>query len=192
MKEAVEMKLLNNMKPGKVYRRKDLDAYSQSVDRDLAKLTSLGLVSKLAVGLYVKPEESRFGPLPPVDKEVVRAYLGDNRFLLMSFNHYNSLGLGLTQLRDHTVVYNRKRHKKATLGARSFVFKHVSEFPKKLSKEFLLVDLLNNLKEVGESPQTILRNLEQKKDQFDSKKVTTMASKYGKIKTKYYLEELYG
>ncbi len=192
MKEAAEMKLLNSMEPGRVYRRKDLDTYSLSVDRDLSKLTSLGLVNKLATGLYVKPEESRFGSLPPEDRELVRAYLDDGPFLLMSFNHYNSLGLGLTQLRNETLVYNRKRHTKATLGSRSFVFKNVSEFPEKLSKEFLLVDLLNNLKDVGESPQDVLKTLEQKKDKFDSKKVTTMASKYGKVKTKHYLRELYG
>jgi len=192
MKAATEMKLLNKMKPGVVYRRKELESHSKSVDRDLAKLCSSGEVTKVAPGLYVKMEKSRFGSLPPRDKDLVRAFLGDNRFLLMSYNHYNTLGLGLTQLRGDTFVYNRKRHTKATLGSRNFVFKNVSEFPNQLSREYLLVDLLNNLENVGESPETILRNLDQKKGEFDRQKVGLMASRYGKVKTKNYLKVLYG
>lgn len=191
MREASEMKLLSKMKAGKVYRRKDLEKYSKSVDRDLKNLCFSGEVSKLASGLYCKRGQSRFGALPPEDKELVRAFLGDDRFLLMSFNHYNSLGLGLTQLRGDTFVYNRKRHVKVKLGSREFFFRNVPEFPRQLSKEFLLVDLLNNLGKVGESSELVLKNLEKKKDEFEPQKVGFMASKYGKVSTKKFLESLY-
>jgi hypothetical protein len=191
MRQAADMRLLEKMRPGKVYRRKELEKYSKSVDRDLASLCSSGEVTKVAPGLYTKMEESRFGPLPPKDKDLVRAFLGDSRFLLMTFNHYNSLGLGLTQLRSDTLVYNRKRHEKVKLGCRDFVFKRVSEFPNQLSKEFLLVDLLNNLDKVGEFRDTVLENLQKKLDEFDSKRIVRMASRYGKVGTKNYLKELY-
>ena len=185
------MNLLDTMRAGKVYRRKDLESYSSSIDRELASLTQSGEVAKVAPGLYLKPEVSRFGPLPPTDHEVVRAFLDDNRFLLMSFNNYNTLGLGLTQLRNDTVVYNRKRHTSVNLVNKKFVFKSVREFPRKLSKEFLLVDLLNNLKDVGEDVEAVLSNLENKKYEFDPKRLLKMASLYGKIKTKNYLKRIY-
>lgn len=192
MKKAMEMNLLKAMKAGKVYRRKDLESYSRSIDRDLASLTESGQVRKLASGLYSKPSVSRFGPLPPKDQEVVRAFLKDNPFLLVSFNNYNTLGLGLTQLRNDTVVYNRRRHEEVFLGVKKFVFKNIPEFPKKLTKEFLLVDLLNNINEVGEDLKTVLSNLENKKSEFNSIKLQQAASLYGKVRTKNCLQEIYG
>ena len=123
--------------------------------------------------------------------ELVRAFLNDNRFLLMSFNHYNSLGLGLTQLHNETLVYNRRRHARVKLGSKEFVFKSMPEFPRKLSVEFLLVDMLNNLKSLGEDPSEIFQRLQKKRDRFDGKKVSLMAKTYGKVGTKNLVRELY-
>ena len=183
--------LLNSMKLGWVYRRKELNEYSNSVDRELAVLTSQGAIKKLSGGLYVKPEQSRFGELPPDDNKLIQAFLNDNRFLLMSFNHYTSLDLGLTQFRNEILVYNRKRHTRAKLGSKEFVFKNMPEFPKKLSKEFLLIDMLNNLKLLGEDQSEILKRLQQKKNNFTGRKVSLMAKKYGKVSTKNLIKELY-
>ena len=183
--------LLNSMKPGRVYRRKELNEYSNSVDRELAKLSFKGVVKKLSAGLYVKPEQSRFGKLPPDDKELVRAFLNNKQFLLMSFNYYTSLGLALTQLYNEILVYNRRRHGQIKLGSKKFVFKNMPEFPKKPSREFLLIDMLNNLKSLGEDSSKILKRLKKKKDSFDMKKTSLMAKRYGKLKTKKIIKELY-
>ena len=183
--------LLNSMKPGRVYRRKELNEYSNSVDRELAELSFKGAVKKLSAGLYVKPEQSRFGGLPPNDKELVRAFLNDNQFLLMSFNYYTSLGLGLTQLYNEILVYNRRRHGKVKLGSKKFVFKNIPEFPRKPSREFLLIDMLNNLKSLGEDSSEVLKRLKKKKDSFNMRKTSLMAKRYGKVRTKKIIKELY-
>ena len=191
MKKYRSNRLLAAMKPGQVYRRKKLNEYSKSVDRELAELISKGAVQRLSTGLYVKPKQSRFGELPPDDEELVGSFLNDDRFLLMSFNHYTSLGLGLTQLHNETLVYNRKRHTRVKLGSKEFVFKNRPEFPEKLSIEFLLVDMLNNLKSLGEDPSEILQKLQKKKESFDGRKVSLMAKKYGKVSTKNLIREIY-
>lgn len=191
MKETSEQKLLLKMKIGRVYRRKDLERYSKSIDRDLAKLCHSGALSKLSQGIYVRKEESQFGPLPPDEKDLVRTFLGDSRFLIISRNSFNSLGLGLTQLSNETVVYNRKRHLKIKLGSRVFVFKTVREFPANVTKEFLLIDLLNSLDEIGESEEAILSKLDQKIAEFDAAKLEIMAKKYGNIRTRKIIECLY-
>ena len=161
------------------------------MDRELANLVKEGFIKKLSGGLYVKPERSRFGELPPTDKELVCAFLNDDHFLLMSFNHYNSLDLGLTQLRNETLVYNRKRHDELNLDSKKFVFKRKSEFPKKLSKEFLLVDMLNNLNSLGEDKNDILDRIQNKKNTFDKNKISMMAKKYGKVGVKKIIKDLY-
>lgn len=191
MKESSENKLLSKMKMGQVYRRKDLEEYSKSLDRDLAKLCKSGALNKISHGMYVRREVSQFGPLPPNERDLVRSFLGDSRFLMTSYNSFNSLGLGLTQLGNETVVYNRKRHLKTKLGSRVFVFKIVREFPSKVSKEFLLIDLLNNLDEVGADEEVVLSNIKQKLTDFDHTKLVRMAKQYGKVKTKRFIESLY-
>ena len=191
MKKYRSNYLLNSMKPGRVYRRKELNKYSNSVDRELAELSFKGTVKKLFAGLYVKPEQSRFGELPPDDKELVRAFLNDTQFLLMSFNYYTSLGLGLTQLYNEILVYNRKRHGKFKLGSKKFVFKNIPEFPRRLSREFLLIDMLNNLKSLGEDSSEVLKRLKKKKDSFNMRKTSLMVKRYGKVRTKKIIKELY-
>jgi hypothetical protein len=110
-----------------------------------------GTLTKLAGGLYAYPRQTVFGKAPAADDELVTRFLKDDRYLLASPNAYNSLGVGTTQLYDKTVVHNHKRHGEFALGGRKFDFRVKPTFPKKLSREFLLVDLVNNLDRLVES-----------------------------------------
>lgn len=72
---------------------------------------------------------------------------------------YNSLGVGTTQLYDKTVVYNHKRHGESQLGNRKFAFRVKPRFPKSLTREFLLVDLVNNVDRLAEAKDEVLRRV---------------------------------
>ena len=141
--------LADELKAGHVYRREDLARLSNAVDRHLRELVSMGKLQKLAQGLYHVPKQSNFGPLPPADDQVVKGFLRDKEFLVFSPSSYNAVGLGTTQLYNRTLVYNHKRHGVFRLGNRQFDFRVKPRFPKKLSLEFLYVDLLNNLEELA-------------------------------------------
>ena len=103
----------------------------------------------------------------------------------------NQLGLGLTQLYGHNVVYNYKRHGEFPLGNKLFHFKRVPKFPRELSKEYLLVDLLNNLKDVAEDEKMVLENVKSNLSNFDRKKVLSMVKEYGRPRTKEFLRQAY-
>lgn len=186
--EVKKMKKLNELKKhlrsGKVYRRADLEQWTTSVDRHLNELVSEEHLQKLSGGLYYCPKHSDFGVVPPKDKDLVEAFLKDNRFLLTSPNAYNSLGVGATQLYNKTVVYNRKRHGTFTLGNREFDFRKKSYFPRKLSVEFLLVDLVNNLKYVAEDREWLLSNVKEKAASLDINKLKKAVSNYGGVAAK--------
>ena len=144
------------------YRRSDLAQWSIAVDRYLKRLVVEGTLQKIARGLYYCPAKASFGPVPPEDEKLVRAFLKDDNFLLMSPNLYNSLGVGTTQLYNKRVVYNHKRRGQFMLGAKEFDFRFKHKFPKELSEEFLLVDLLNNLNELAEDREDILQSVKEK------------------------------
>src|SRR5690348_17174695 len=148
--------LKKHLRPGQVYRREDLAQWSNAVDRHLKQLQEDGTLTKLAPGLYSFPKETVFGKSPAADEELVETFLRDHRFLLASPNAYNSLGVGTTQLYNKTVVYNHKRHGEYALGGRKFEFRMKPAFPKKLTREFLLVDLVNNLDRLAESKNEVL------------------------------------
>ena len=80
------MSRLNELKqhlhPGKVYRRSDLQKWSDSIDLDLylKQLQAEGLLRELSEDLYHYPKKTAFGSAPPEDKELVRAFLEDETF----------------------------------------------------------------------------------------------------------------
>jgi hypothetical protein len=157
---------------------------SGSVDRHLPQLVRDGTLNKLSGGLYYKPTESSFGKAPADEHELVRAFLKDDDFLVTSPNLYNSLGLGTTQLYNTRRVYNHKRHGVFKLGNRSFEFVRKPYVPKKLTKEFLLVDLVNNLKDLEEDQTSILANIALKVREMDARKLKQLVQNFGKVNTK--------
>jgi hypothetical protein len=181
--------LAGELRPGRVYRREDLARLSTAVDRHLRELVSAGKLKKLAQGLYHAPKQSSFGPLPPSDEEVVESFLRDKDFLMFSPSTYNAVGLGTTQLYNSTLVYNHKRHGVFRLGNREFDFRVKPRFPKKLTPEFLYIDLLNNLEELAEDRDEVLRQARGKLSSFDSDRLQRAADNFGNVATRKRLRE---
>jgi hypothetical protein len=180
--------LKRHLRPGKVYRREDVAQWSNAVDRHLRQLVEDGTLTKLAGGLYAYPRQTVFGKAPAADDELVTRFLKDDRFLLASPNAYNSLGVGTTQLYDKTVVYNHKRHGEYALGGRKFDFRVKPAFPKKLSREFLLVDLVNNLDQLAESKTEVLERVQKQAVEADRPRLLRAAHDYGNVRTKKFFE----
>jgi hypothetical protein len=184
--------LKKHLKPGQAYRRADLARWSASVDRHVKQLVESGVLKKLSGGLYAYPKETAFGPAPAADKDIVGAFLKDDRFLLASPNAYNSLGLGTTQLYDKTVVYNHKRHGEFRLGGRKFAFRVKPRFPKSLTREFLLVDLVNNVDQLAEAKEEVLKRVMERAGTSDSPRLRRAVREYGNERTKKFFERALG
>lgn len=177
----------SNLKRGEVYRRGDLAKLSKSVDRHLHELVAEGTLKKVAPGTYYYPKKTAFGDAPVDEETLVRQFLKDDRFLLTSPNVYNSLGVGTTQLYNQRVVYNHKRHGQFKLGNRQFDFKVKPHFPKKLTEEFLVVDLVNNINTLAEDAGQVMEKLKAKMRDMDFDKLKRNLAEYGSAKTKKML-----
>jgi hypothetical protein len=182
--------LKRRLKPGEVYRRADLQHWSTAVDRHLQQLVGEGTLEKLSGGLYYVPQTSVFGKTPANEHELVSAFLKDNRFVLTSPSDYNALGVGTTQLYNERRVYNQKRHGTYKLGNRTFRFVRKPYVPAKLTKEFLLVDLVNNLKQLEENQDSVLRNVKAKVAEMNPKLLKKLVQEFGTIRTKKTFAEL--
>ncbi|WP_373520403.1 hypothetical protein [Aquiflexum sp.] len=183
--------LKKHLKRGNVYRRADLEQWTTAVDRHLGQLVEDGTLQKLSHGLYYYPKETVFGPTPPDEAILVRSFLKDEDFLITSPNAYNSLGVGTTQLYNKRVVYNHKRHGEFELGGRRFFFHAKPKFPKKLSEEFLLVDLINNLDTLAEDKNEVMHQALDKAKLMEPKKIKRTISEYGNVRTKKLLSSIF-
>jgi hypothetical protein len=182
--------LKKHLRRGNVYRRADLERWSTAVDRHLGQLVEDGTLQKLSHGLYYYPKESVFGPTPPDEANLVRSFLKDDDFLITSPNAYNSLGVGTTQLYNKRVVYNHKRHGEFELGGRKFFFHSKPKFPKKVTQEFLLVDLVNNLDSLAEDKTVVMQQVLDKAKKMELKKIKRNVSEYGNVRTKKLLSPI--
>ena len=182
--------LRQHIKAGQMYRRSDLEYYSSAIDRHLSMLMEEGYLVKLSQGLYYAPKSSKFGVVPPDDYVLVAGFLKDSDFLIVKPNIYTSLGLGLTQLYNTTWVYNHKRKGEIKLNGKNFEFKIKSSFPGQLTKEFLLVDLLNNLDELADDQNQVLKRLPDHLQSFNTDELMKITQQYGTGKTKQLIKKI--
>jgi hypothetical protein len=182
--------LKRHLRPGRVYRREDLLAWSRSVDRHLKELTVHGNLQKLRTGLYYCPRRFEFGEAPADEHELVKAFLRTDHFVVTSPNVYNQLGLGATQLYNKRVIYNQKRHGTFAFGNRTVTFERRLNVPKHLSPEFLLVDLVNELGELAEDRDAILSRVRERAKEMDPRKLSRAVSRYGKCSTQKKFREM--
>lgn len=188
MKKVESLK--RKLKPGEVYRRADLEQWSTAVDRHLQELVGSGVLEKLAGGLYYVPKQSVFGKAPANDNDLVEAFLKDNRFVITSPNEYNGLGVGTTQLYNTRLVYNYKRHGDFKLGNRTFRFVRKLYVPEKVSKEFLFVDLVNNLKNLAEDQSAVLQKVKEKVVLLDKSRLKYIVSRFGTVSTRKFFDSI--
>lgn len=187
MSKSNEIK--KHLRPGQVYRRAEVAQWSNAVDRHLRQLLEDGTLTKLSGGLYYCPKKTAFGDAPAEDEKLVEAFLKDSRFLLTSPNAYNTLGVGTTQLYNETVVYNHKRHGRFKLGGRLFDFRIKPHFPKSLSPEFLLVDLVNNLEQLAENRVNLLNRVKKRAVSADRPALSRAVRLYGGVRARKFFTQ---
>jgi hypothetical protein len=179
-----------HLKPGQVYHRADIKKWSASVDRHLQELVREGVLEKLSGGLYYVPKQTTFGKVPAEEHELVRSFLKDNRFVIMSPSDYNALQVGTSQLYNERRVYNYKRHGVFKLGNRAFRFVRRPYVPGKVTKELLLVDLVNNAKQLAEDQPNLMKNVEHRIAEMDSRRLKQLANDFGTVGTRKLFSSL--
>lgn len=179
-------KFKQQLKRGRVYRRAQLTKYSKSADRYLRELVREGELEKLMVGVYYRPKKSTFGYVPADGQQLIETVLKCNTFLVTSLNSYNALKVGTTQLYNERLVYNTKRHGRLLLNGQGYYFLKRQKFPKKVSEEFLLVDLINNINMLAEDRSKLKVHVLKRAQALGMKKMCKVANTYGKATTKKF------
>lgn len=168
--------------PGQVYRTRELGQWGANPTRLAKRLVREGQLRQLAPGLFFAPKPSRFGPVPPSEKEVLRGFLGTDEFVLTGPPVWNALGLGTTAAFATTLAYNHKRSGEFRLGNQRFQLRRV-RFPPEPSPEWFVIDLLENRASVGADLAQLQAALcgALAADRFDRLRLRAMAAEYGTL-----------
>ena len=75
------------------------------------------------------------------------------------------------------------------LGGKLFDFRLKHKFPKQLSKEFLFVDLLNNLNELADDKENVLEKVKEKFLGENESHMTRMVNAYAGERTKALFDQ---
>lgn len=177
------------LEPGRVYRTRDLAAWSANAPRLAKRLVRDGALLPLAHGLFVHPRRGRFGVVPPSDEELLRAFLCGAPFVLTGPDRWNALGLGTTAVFAAPLVYNTKRSGTFELGGRRFVLRRVA-FPESPPPEWFVVDLFEHAEQAGASRADLAAALGRAlaRGAFDRERLREMAERYGTRATRALVE----
>ena len=74
------------------------------------------------------------------------------------------------------------------LGGRKFEFRRKPSFPKKVTEEFLLVDLMNNLDQLAEDEQSVVSRVKEKSERLNGKSLKHAAHEFGTVRTRKFFD----
>ena len=172
------------LEPGRVYRTKEFGVWAKNPFALATRLVAEGKVRHLGHGLYHVPEQSRFGPLPPDEQELIRAFLCGRPFVFSGTTAWNALALGTTQESMVALVYNENRSGLIVVNGR-YQFKR-TRFPERPSAEWFAVDFVNNLNDIVDAdPARNLGALRRRLQRdLDPRKFAEALARYGSRRAK--------
>lgn len=165
---------------GRVYRTQELAKYNSNPTRLAKSLVKKGLFQRLRHGLFYAPRRSAFGEVPPSETALLKGYFGGKPYLRTGPSVWNTLGLGTTAVESVPLVYNTTKSGVDTLGKKRFEFRRV-KFPTKVDREYLVVDLFENLGRAGADRLTVQKALARalSHGRFDALTLLKRAKQYG-------------
>jgi hypothetical protein len=177
------------LRSGRVYRTGELSRWGANPPRLAKRLVREGKLTQVARGLFACPRRGRFGAVPPTDEELMRAFLDGSPFVFTGPERWNALGLGTTAAFAVPVVYNHKRSGKFDLGGRRFVLRRVA-FPEKPMPEWFVVDLFENARSAGTSPEALVVALRRAigRRTFEPERLREAARRFGTRRTQAFIE----
>ncbi|NOY91779.1 MAG: hypothetical protein GXP55_11335 [Deltaproteobacteria bacterium] len=182
-----------HLEPGQACRTKELRRWSANPTRLARRLVRDGQLCEAAHGLYYAPVETRFGPAPASDEELLRAFLDGGPFVITGPPRWNSLGLGSTAMFAATLAYNSQRTGNFTFDGRRFLLRRV-RFPEAPPPEWFAVDLLRHHVMAGVSLGQLTEGLivSLREERCDAERLRNMADEYGTKPTLALVERCIG
>lgn len=177
--------------PGTVFRTAALRRWGHNPTRLAQRLEREGRVQRLGHGFLYVPRETKFGLAAPSEEALLDALLDGAPHLVTGPVRWNALGLGSTALHVHPLVYNTKRTGTFTVGGRTFELRRVA-FPREVTAEWFVVDLLRHADSVGLDRADLARHLVAAltRARFDGERLLDMADQFASRNDRTWMRQV--
>ena len=145
---------------------------------------------KLAKGIYYKPKVSKYGTVPPSEKEIIDAFTANETGTVVGYSLYNALNL-TTQISKQVVVLSSSLEGRTTIG--NIIIYPVSlEFTPKITNMVHGMEVLQNFDTIQDiNYSAFLAYMEQLANSFNSNEFEKVISaKVYKKSTISFLREI--
>ncbi len=176
------------LQEGRVYRTEEFRDADSNPTRLVKRLVAQGRLTPLRQGLYYAQRVSSFGPVPPREDELLRAFFRGKPYLRTGPSVWNALGLGTTMVEARPLVYNTTRSGTVELAGRLFELRR-ARFPRRATPEFFVVDLLENRARAGLDADVAHHVLAEalKAGRFSGEDLEDMAERFGTRATQAFV-----
>lgn len=138
-------------------------AFSKAVSR-LCQSEEIHRVSK---GIYCRPKRTRFGFIPPSEKEILNLFVSENKGIVVKYGLYNSLGI-TTQIPKGYIVYSSVAEEQQKQIRNISIHKYNLVFNNETQSIIKVLELLHDFKTIQNiNLNAFLTNIESLCKQFN-------------------------
>lgn len=117
--------------------------------KSLERLVKVNYLIKISKGLYARPEQSKYGIVPPSEEEIITSFIENSRGIVIGYQLYNALNIS-TQISKNVRIYcNAIDQITKNIGNISIERKEL-EFNEEVRKVVEMLEVLSNFNTIQE------------------------------------------
>ena len=143
--KALENQLIST---SALYKEKFSDQVSEAAfSKAVSRLCQSGEILRVSKGIYCRPKKTRFGFIPPSEKEILNLFVSENKGVVVKYSLYNSLGI-TTQIPKGYIVYSSVSEEQQKQIRNITVHKYNLVFNNQTQSIIKVLELLHDFKSI--------------------------------------------
>lgn len=133
---------------GQLYHEKYSDIMSeQAFAQIVSRLCRNGEIERVSKGIYCRPKKTRFGTVPPSEREIIKLFTEGENGVVVGYELYNVLGI-TTQVSKRQTAYSSIAEEQLKQIGNVTIRKYELEYTSQVKSIIRLMELLHHYKEI--------------------------------------------
>ena len=115
----------------------------------LERMVKANYLIKISKGLYARPEQSKYGIVPPSEEQIVANFIENSRGIIIGYHLYNALNIS-TQISKNLKIYCNAIDQVTKSIGNIFIERKEIEFSEEVRKVVEMLEVLNNFNTIQE------------------------------------------
>ncbi|MDE7439306.1 MAG: hypothetical protein K2N23_02215 [Clostridia bacterium] len=179
LKKALELMAANELFEASKFYCEQFNAIMSEAAfyKALERMVKTNYLIKISKGLYARPEQTKYGLVPPTEEEIVASYIDNCKGIVIGYQLYNALNIS-TQISKNTKIYCNAIDQMTKNIGNIFIERKEIEFSDEVRNVIEILEVLNNFNTIQELNYNCFVSLCEKfYKQYNEKITKTVLSK---------------